>query len=392
MKPPKRLFATYLKTAVHKSPFLTMASLRKISGNYYAYFYDKNRSPQRKSVPLQVSLKSAAQKRLKYLEEQWAKGTFDPWADDPFGHAENQMTVTNAVEQFLESKSHLRSRTLDTYRQQLEAWTDNHTPPGLRLLDVDADHLKPYVWQSDISTASKGKRYRHLRAFLNWAAEAGYLSSRPLDDVEKPKKEKKSAAFLATDELERLLTCIDVHHKQTENAVGERPDVQWLKDIIRVAVCTGLRRGELVRLRWTEVDLTQRLLTVRSRDGEKTKSGHERQLPLRGDALDVLRRRHTERDDGLDGPVFTDRRGLPIKPDRATKRFKFFVRKAKLKGRERLRFHSLRHTCGSWLAMKGVPMRVIQAILGHSSVSVTERYSHLQPEVMGAAMEEAFGN
>ena len=80
-----------------------------------------------------------------------------------------------------------------------------------------------------------------------------------------------------------------------------------------------------------------------------------------------------------------------IKPDWATKRFKFFVRKAKLPQRERLRFHSLRHTAGSWLAMRGVPMRVIQAILRHSSISVTERYSHLQPEVMGAAMEEAFG-
>jgi integrase len=61
------------------------------------------------------------------------------------------------------------------------------------------------------------------------------------------------------------------------------------------------------------------------------------------------------------------------------------------KDRERLRFHSLRHTCASWLAMKGVPMRVIRGLLGHSSQNVTERYSPLHPEVMEKAMEETFG-
>lgn len=74
---------------------------------------------------------------------------------------------------------------------------------------------------------------------------------------------------------------------------------------------------------------------------------------------------------------------------RILRRFKDTVRVAKLD--DRLHFHSLRHTCGSWLAMKGVPMRVIQGILGHSSVQVTERYSHLQPEVMQKAIMETFG-
>jgi site-specific recombinase XerD len=72
-----------------------------------------------------------------------------------------------------------------------------------------------------------------------------------------------------------------------------------------------------------------------------------------------------------------------------TKAFKRMVRKAGLD--ERIHFHSLRHTTGSWLSMKGVPMRVIQAIMGHSSVSVTERYSHLAPETLDSAMEETFG-
>jgi integrase len=73
-------------------------------------------------------------------------------------------------------------------------------------------------------------------------------------------------------------------------------------------------------------------------------------------------------------------------------RFKFYVREAEFPNAERLCFHSLRHTCASWLAMKGVPMRVIQAVLGHSSINMTEIYSHLRPEVMSRAMRETFGS
>jgi site-specific recombinase XerD len=87
--------------------------------------------------------------------------------------------------------------------------------------------------------------------------------------------------------------------------------------------------------------------------------------------------------------VFIDRRGLPVKPGRVSKRFRTFADLAKLD--ERLHFHSLRHTTGSWLAMQGVPLRVIQAILGHSTVTVTETYSHLMPETMQVAVQQVFG-
>jgi site-specific recombinase XerD len=80
------------------------------------------------------------------------------------------------------------------------------------------------------------------------------------------------------------------------------------------------------------------------------------------------------------------------KPDRVSKRFKFYVREAGLSDREELSFHSCRHTTGSWLSMQGVPLRVISEILGHSSTQVTEMYSHLSPEVMDRAMEETFGS
>jgi integrase len=245
-----------------------------------------------------------------------------------------------------------------------------------------------------ISNATQRSRFRHVRAFLNWAREQGYIDRDVLDDVTQPKKQKKQPAFLSVDELERLLRAIPAHREMLVGKPGPTPDDEWLAGMIRVGVATGLRRAELANLRWSDVDLDNGFLHVRNRsDGSFTaKSGHERRVPLRGDALDRVRDMHDARTDDLDGPVFTDKNGNPVKLDRISKRFKFFVDKAGLKHADRLRFHSLRHTTGSWLAMQGVPLSVIGKILGHSSTQVTEQYSHVSEDVVGQAMDAVFGN
>ena len=366
-----------------------MASMRKKKGHYYARFYDRRRSPKRKEISLRTTRKDVARRRLSEWERLYERGEFDPWK--PVGRGPERLSVEDAAERFLKARSHLRQRTLDTYRGVLRRWRET-IPPGLLVADVNASHLRPYVHDDSITNASQRKRYRHVRAFLNWCVENGHLQNTPLDDVRQPKEQKKAAAFLSTDAVEKLLRTIDAHHEITEDIAGRKPDDDWLKAMIHVGVCTGLRRGELLRLHWRDVDLQQGFLTVRSAPGAETKSGHERRIPLRGDALNVLRQMDEERSSTLDGPVFVDSRGRQIKPSRASKRFTFFMRKAKLPDRERLRLHSLRHTCGSWLAMQGVPMKAIQAILGHSTMHITsETYSHVHDDVLVKAMEETFG-
>jgi site-specific recombinase XerD len=362
-----------------------MAYLRKINGSYYAYFYDRERRPKKKSYPLGVSLKSAADAKRKRLEQQWAEGTFDPW--NPEEGQTEALTVLEGIDRFLEAKEHLRDSTVDTYRQQLEAWSEG-LAPDLMLDHLGDEHFEPYVWQSDISAASRCKRYRHVRVFVNWARQNDHLTSNPISGLKKPKEEQKEPAFLSPEDLETLLEVTEQHGETTEDVAGRTPDVRWLIDTIKIAVSTGLRRGELVNLRWADIDFSAEFVTVRNREDFRAKSGHERRVPLAGDALDVLQERHHERDPHDSDPVIIDREGEPVKPDRITKRFKDMVEEAGLD--DRLHFHSLRHTCASWLSMKGVPLRVIQSIMGHSEISVTERYSHLQPEVMSQAMEETF--
>jgi integrase len=249
-----------------------------------------------------------------------------------------------------------------------------------------------------VTTATKRKRHRHLRVFFRWCVSEKHIRDSPLERVKKPKAERKAAAFLTENHLRRLLDTIDRHVSDSKEWAGPRADLQWLRDIIQVTVCTGLRRGEVRNLRWRDIDLEGLKLTVRNREGFKSKSGNERRIPIRGDAVGVLKRLDAERKSGaehggedLDAHVFRDEDGHPINPSRISHRFKDMVRKAQLSDAERLHFHSLRHTTASWLAMHGVSLRVIQAILGHSSQSVTEGYAHLQSDVLGSALESAFG-
>jgi integrase len=376
-----------------------MASLRKKSGHYYARFYDSNRSPKQKEKALRTTRKSVARKRLVKWEEAYEEGDFDPWRG---GWLIENETVPDAVERFLDAKRRagLQESTVDGYEYKLNNFA-SHTPTGAMVRDVQLDHVHSYIHarvnegqanESEPSNATKRSRYRHVRAFFSWAVENGLVDENPMDDISKPRKEEKEKAFLKPDDIKKILRAIDAHREMREEEPGPTPQDEWMKEIIRVAVGTGLRRGELLNLQWGDVDLESGRLVVRNRDGFTAKNGSERTVPLRGDALETLREMNEARSPLDNEPVFVDADGDPPKPDRVSKRFKFYVRKAKLSGRKELSFHSCRHTTGSWLSMQGVPLRVISEILGHSSTQVTEMYSHLSPDVMDRAMEETFGS
>lgn len=374
-----------------------MASLRKHKGRYSARFYDSDRSPKRKEVALGTSRKSVAEPKLRRLDEAYARGDYDPWNG---GWLVENETVEAAIGRFLEAKRRdgLQESTVEAYEYKLHAFAE-HTPAGAMMRDVQPDHVHSYVHarvnvgqadEGEASNATKRSRYRHVRAFFSWASENELVDENPVEEVSKPRKEEKEKAFLRPEDVKRILRSIDAHRKMREQEPGPTPRDRWLKQMIRVAVGTGLRRGELLNLRWRDVDVEAGRLVVRNRDGFTAKNGNERTVPLRGDALDALREMYEARTPLDNEAVFVDANGDVPKPDRVSKRFKFYVRKAKLSDREELSFHSCRHTTGSWLSMQGVPLRVISEILGHSNTQVTEMYSHLSPEVMDRAMEETF--
>jgi integrase len=166
-----------------------------------------------------------------------------------------------------------------------------------------------------------------------------------------------------------------------ESEARARDDVQDA-ELVRVAAYAGLRRGELVALRWRDVDFFGRKITVRralSGDTElrSTKSRRFREVPLpdqAGAALDRLRRRGEFI--GPDDYIFANRFGRRLDPSALRRRFE---RARDAVGLEPLRFHDLRHTYGSLLVAGGIDLASVKAAMGHSRISTTERYLHPRP-------------
>jgi integrase len=197
-------------------------------------------------------------------------------------------------------------------------------------------------------------------------------------------------AFYSPEQVEALARALadGLHRDPSRPALspGEvearlREDVQDA-ELVRVAAYAGLRRGELVALRWRDVDFVGRKIIVRralSGDTElrSTKSRRARQVPLPDQAAAALERLSCRGEfTGPDDCVFASRLGRRLDPSALRRRFE---RARDAAGLEPLRFHDLRHTYGSLLVAGGIDLPSVKAAMGHSHLSTTERYLHARP-------------
>ncbi len=208
---------------------------------------------------------------------------------------------------------------------------------------------------------------RTLRAFFNTALRWKLLGSNPFQ-IQLVKVPENKPTYLTKQEFQKLLSVIE------EN---------WLKEVILFAVSTGLRRGELVNLKWESVDLSRKLLYVESTPTFRTKAGRMRIIPLNDTALCILQSKQTQ---NVFEYVFS-LNGKQIFADWITHLFKRYVRQVNLSNQS-IHFHSLRHSFASWLAQDGTSVYVIKDLLGHSDVKTTQIYSHLQPESLHAEVNK----
>jgi site-specific recombinase XerD len=146
-----------------------------------------------------------------------------------------------------------------------------------------------------------------------------------------------------------------------------------------LALNTGLRLGELYGLDWENVNLARRVLTV-----PRPKNGEMRHVPLNGPALAALRELQKRSD--TTGPIILNAEGGALASPRYW--FEPSVKKAKIRS---FSWHCLRHTFASRLVMAGVDLRTVQELMGHKSIQMTVRYSHLTPKHTLAAVERLVG-
>lgn len=147
----------------------------------------------------------------------------------------------------------------------------------------------------------------------------------------------------------------------------------YLPDFIELALNTGARKNEILQLQVKSVDLQRSILTI---EGETTKTGKRRYLPINKAVKQVLEKRLAFREKHCPHSpwIFARRDGKRIKyPDKA------FRTAVELAGLQDFHVHDLRHTFASWLVTEGVELIKVRDLLGHSSIRMTERYAHLAP-------------
>ena len=156
---------------------------------------------------------------------------------------------------------------------------------------------------------------------------------------------------------------------ELEEVIGEH----WLGGIVQFDVNTGLRIGELVNVKWCDIDFENRVIKVKQKEGFVTKSKRDRNVAM-NDRVFCLRTSKKRYGDY----VFSWPDGRRMDPVLVSKKFKKYVRLANLG--EQYSFHSLRHTFASHLVQRGVSLYIVSKLLGHSNLKTTEVYAHLAPE------------
>jgi integrase len=220
-----------------------------------------------------------------------------------------------------------------------------------------AAQVSPYTINNELAV---------LKHMLRLAKKWGYLDTVP--DIEMPKEPKGRDRYLSEDEIVRLLTACD------------RSGSPRLGALVRVAINTGMRRGELVGLEWERVNLSTSTITLYD-----TKSGDPRSVPINRAVYDALVA--LEPDAGhRSGWVFRTRRGVQWRHVKTS--FVTALRRAGIVG---VRFHDLRHTAASHMVMRGRSLKEVQEVLGHKNFTMTLRYSHLSAAHKLAAVEALDG-
>ena len=316
-------------------------------------------------------------------------------------HAE-QLTLEAYVVEWLERRaSQLRPTTLRSYRQAVDCYIRPHLG-GLRLDEVDRRRLERFYAWLLVEGGHGGKplsptSVQYVHAILGRVFEDarldGLLEANPARRARRPTRhpdevelDERPAVWSAAQAV-RFLTFIDKHE---------------LRALWHLALGTGARRGELLGLRWQDVDLDagqvciQRALSVI--DGVPrllgTKTSKRRTLSVAGSVTQALRRhgdvQQCHRQDAADwqdhwGLVFTDEVGAPIDPMVITKAFRTLVAEAPVPV---VRLHDVRHFHATALLEAGVPVTVVSRRLGHSSAIMTlDVYGHVLPAADADAAE-----
>jgi integrase len=204
-----------------------------------------------------------------------------------------------------------------------------------------------------------------LRSMFGKAVRWGFIGRNPASEVEDYDEDNKRERFLSSDEIRSLLKAT----KQSESPI--------LRPAAYLALQTGMRKSELLGLRWSDINFEANKILAR-----ETKSGEPRQVPMSRRSTWLLKKMAAK--NPLAEWVFESRRrdGSKAPASQIKTAWRRALRLARIEG---FRFHDLRHTFASHFAMRRGDLYALAKILGHSNPKITlDRYAHLSPEFVHA--------
>jgi len=284
----------------------------------------------------------------------------------------DRISFSEYADLYLENYAKINKRSWNTDVSYLKSM---NSAIGSLFLDeigpLQIEKYKAVRLKDGVTKSTTNRCLAVLRKMLTLAVEWGYLEKDAVPKIKFfPEKDNLKERFLTDDEEQRLLASAS----------------PTLRSIIIIAVNTGMRLGEILGLRWDQVDFNAQRIRV-----ERTKSGRIRHIEINTPLLQELTRLKSL--DGRSPYVFlSDVTGKPLTTVKTA--FKGACRRAKKDPDDKddpgivgLRFHDLRHTFASRLNLAGADPVTIMELMGHSSLKMTERYTHTNIEQKRKAVE-----
>ncbi|MFW6047195.1 MAG: tyrosine-type recombinase/integrase [Candidatus Woesearchaeota archaeon] len=374
-----------------------MAHIRKTDSGSYEAFIDMGKDP-------------STGKRKQFTKTFKQKNEAKLWAAKKIHERENGIvtdpnnyTVREYLLQWLKdyAELNLSPTTYDGYSMII----NTHLIPALgqlKLKNLKPMHIQSYQSKKIRSGRKDGQEgglskktllqhHRVLSKALKQAVQWQLINYNPAQAVPAPSPEKPEINTLTKEEIDTLL---------------DASNGKWIYNFIFVAVYTGMRRGELLGLRWKDINFNDKKIYIRqtlvTKSGEgkvfkkpKTKTS-VRQIDISDRVIEVLKKVKKEQVEYrlLFGPdynenlnlVFCNETGYPFSPDTPGRRFKRIAQKINL---DNYTLHDLRHSHATLMLKAGVHPKIVQERLGHSSINITlDTYSHVIPSMQKESVDK----
>lgn len=279
-----------------------------------------------------------------------------------FSHAHSKRkTFGDMIDKYIAEILPLKPKSQEKQTQQLGYWKEKLG--HLILSEVGSSNI--VAIRNELSTGQTPRGIRSPATVNRYLAAISHVYTiaikewewthdNPASRVSKLRESRGRTRFLSDSERKRLLEAC------------KRSGNKYLYFVVVLALSTGARRNEILSLKWDNIDFKRQVITL-----EETKNGERRLLPLQGYAYDLIFELFKNRNVFSDYLFPSDSVSKPVD---ITKSWERALEKARI---EDFRFHDLRHSAASYLAMDGASITDIAEVLGHKTLQMARRYAHL---------------